>query len=164
MIVDLIKEQIRQGTEFRLNKSGVFENPERKSWVINRVIRHKYKKKSWKEIKKGYFYSVDNCLDLGKRMGRRPRELSINTLALMLKSEWKVESGAFHFKNNKINKTVRGIFIPDDEISGDRLKREMDYDGIPDDIEIDESIDEYVEIDNFETEDLPQSIKEMLRL
>jgi len=163
MIVDLIKEQIRQGTEFKLTKDGVFENPNKKSWVINRVLRHKYKKKKWDETKYGYLYSTENCLDLAKRMGRKPRDLSINTLGLMLKSEWNVEIGVFYIKKNKVNKTIRGIFIPDDEISGDRLKREMDYDGIPKDTEIDENIeDEFVPVDIMEVEELPSSIKEML--
>jgi hypothetical protein len=111
--VELVKQQINEGTSFVLNQYGILENPRKKSWVNSpiTVLEHNVTKK----LKlKGVMLSQDNVIDLAKRMDRKSREFNMRVLYNILSSEWNnVKYTTFYTKTG----TMKGIFIPMGEYS-----------------------------------------------
>ena len=127
-LVDLIIKQIDESKEFIFNQDGGFENPNRKSWVKYPVSEFNH------NGAKGYLYTVNNAYDISDRMNRR-KKFSLKNLMLILETEWDSISYDSFYVKGTMSGTVRGIFIPLNEINGskalleDHLREEEESNG-----------------------------------
>lgn len=155
-IIELIQTQIQQSKGFELNEWGVFNNPHFKSWVTFPVIPHEYKGE------KGYLYKTDNAIELAQRLGRKKRNLSLKTLALILETQWESIKYDSFYDPTVESKSSKGIFIPLMELDGtkyylekyDEIEAEINHDPAADQIDIDLSAFEDKEEEKVNMEEL----------
>jgi hypothetical protein len=112
-MIDLIRTQIRQSQQFKINKEDVLENPNRRSWVIAPVEYVERKFKDSRNLIKGFMYTTDNAFDLARQMNKTVKEVNLKNVSLILETEWKtIRYDTFYTKSG----TIRAIFIPLSEL------------------------------------------------
>jgi hypothetical protein len=85
-IIDLLRTQIREGTEFRYNDNArQYVNKIRGSWVKAPIIVHTFKGKE------GFVYRTENLKDLNRhnRSSNQNEDLSMDELFAMVNTTWK---------------------------------------------------------------------------